>query len=99
MDGIGSKRLEAAFERASAGLKRGRRERRTGSVWHCAGLTPAWVIFRPPSPRRYESRILILFWKTTCWSLRFRTLRYRFWDTADPLLGEPINPFPPTVIA
>ena len=25
MDGIGSKRLEAAFERASAGLKRGRR--------------------------------------------------------------------------
>ena len=35
--------------------------------------------------------MLILFWKTTCWSLRFRTLRYRFWDTADPLLGEPIN--------
>ena len=38
-----------------------------------------------------QSRMLILFWKTTCWSLRFRTLRYRFWDTADPLLGEPIN--------
>ena len=35
--------------------------------------------------------MLILFWKTTCWSLRFRTLRYRFWDTADPLLGELIN--------